>query len=313
MPSFYPENNTPFANDSETKILNKILDSLNVIPVKGQTAGGTVTPFLLNNDGSLNCGLSFSGNITVGTVQIDQATPHANEVVVKTAPLPTGAATEATLVSVLGKLITAPATSGKQDIGNSSLSSVDGKIVACNTGAVAVTSSVLPTGAATQATMANLEAKAATEATLASILAKLIAGPATEATLAALNAKITAMNSGATVIQSGAITNTPVAPSRVNSSAYEAARVVKASAGRLFNISGYNSGPAQFLQIHDAASLPAESEVPCAIFAIPSLASFSYEFELGIPCSTGIVVTNSSTGPTKTIGSANCFFTATYI
>lgn len=43
------------------------------------------------------------------------------------------------------------ATSAKQDTGNTSLSSIDGKITAVNTGAVVVSSSALPSGAATSA------------------------------------------------------------------------------------------------------------------------------------------------------------------
>ena len=43
------------------------------------------------------------------------------------------------------------ATAAKQDTGNTSLASIDGKITACNTGAVTVSSSALPTGAATAA------------------------------------------------------------------------------------------------------------------------------------------------------------------
>lgn len=43
------------------------------------------------------------------------------------------------------------ATSAKQDTGNTSLSSIDGKITAVNTGAVTVASSALPSGAATSA------------------------------------------------------------------------------------------------------------------------------------------------------------------
>lgn len=46
------------------------------------------------------------------------------------------------------------ATAAKQDTGNTSLASIDGKITACNTGAVVVSSSALPTGAATETTVA---------------------------------------------------------------------------------------------------------------------------------------------------------------
>lgn len=130
-------------------------------------------------------------------------------------PLPTGAATEATLLNVdthvvamsaklpatLGQkamaaslavviasdqsavpvsaaslpLPSGAATSAKQDTGNTSLSSIDGKITACNTGAVVVSSSALPSGAAT------------------------------EGTLSTLNGKVTACNTGAVVVSSSAL------------------------------------------------------------------------------------------------------------
>lgn len=48
-------------------------------------------------------------------------------------------------------LPTGAATSAKQDTGNTSLASIDGKITAVNTGAVVVSSSALPSGAATSA------------------------------------------------------------------------------------------------------------------------------------------------------------------
>lgn len=105
-----------------------------------------------------------------------------------------------------------------------------------------------------------------------------------------------------------------LAPQRASTTAYAASLVAKAEKGVLFNVRGYNSAAtAQFIQIHDAASLPADAAVPVAILTVPATSNFSIDFaDLGLRCVNGIVVCNSSTGPTKTIGAADCFITATY-
>jgi len=101
---------------------------------------------------------------------------------------------------------------------------------------------------------------------------------------------------------------------RANSTAYEASRIIKASGGILLSIMGYNSGPAQFIQLHDSATLPADTAVPEVVIAVPALSNFSIDVPVsGIPFTAGVLVCNSSTGPTKTIGSANCYFAAVYI
>jgi hypothetical protein len=94
-------------------------------------------------------------------------------------------------------------------------------------------------------------------------------------------------------------------------SAYAASLVISANPAVLKGITGYNSKTsAQFIQLHDAASLPADASVPAITFTVPAQSNFSLSFPEGRPFRTGIVICNSSTGATKTIGSADCWFDA---
>lgn len=105
------------------------------------------------------------------------------------------------------------------------------------------------------------------------------------------------------------------APSNVTSTALEASHVIKASAGVLFSITGYNSkASAQYIQIHNTTSVPADTAVPVLVFRVEGLSNFSISAtKFGRYFSTGITVCNSSTIATKTVGSADCWFDAQYI
>lgn len=102
----------------------------------------------------------------------------------------TGAVTQSgawviTDISGTISLPTGAATAARQDTGNTSLSSIDGKIVAVNTGAVVISSGSVTANAGT-----NLNTSAL----------------ALEATLSSLNGKVTTVNTGAVVVASGSIT-----------------------------------------------------------------------------------------------------------
>jgi hypothetical protein len=82
---------------------------------------------------------------------------------------------------------------------------------------------------------------------------------------------------------------------------------------RAYDIVGYNTkGSDQYIQIHDAAALPADGAVPIAVLAAPSGYQFSISWTTGRLFANGIVVCNSSTAATKTIGSADCLFDIVY-
>lgn len=104
-------------------------------------------------------------------------------------------------------------------------------------------------------------------------------------------------------------------PLNTRSNVYENARQVKSGPGYLFGISVYNSkGSGQFVQIFDSPVLPDEGAVPEVTYTVATVSNLAVQWlPLGRSFQRGIYLVNSSTGPTKTIGSADCFFDAQYI
>jgi hypothetical protein len=95
----------------------------------------------------------------------------------------------------------------------------------------------------------------------------------------------------------------------------ESSRLVKAGAGILYGIGGVNTkAAAQFVQVFDSLTLPADGAVPAFVMTVAASSNISVFWgDVGRFFQAGIFVCNSSTAATKTIGSADCFFDCQYI
>ena len=102
--------------------------------------------------------------------------------------------------------------------------------------------------------------------------------------------------------------------SQVKSTALETSHVISAGPAQLNRLDVFNSkGSAQFILVMNAATLPSDGAVALLYPPIPIAANqlLTLTFPKPLQASTGIVVSNSSTGTfTKTIGSADCVFFA---
>lgn len=98
----------------------------------------------------------------------------------------------------------------------------------------------------------------------------------------------------------------------VAQAALAADKIVLAAPGVIYGLSGYNSkASAQFIQIHDSATTPADTAVPIFDGTVAASANYNFDFGIhGLTCVNGIYTCNSSTAPAKTIGSADTQFFA---
>jgi hypothetical protein len=104
--------------------------------------------------------------------------------------------------------------------------------------------------------------------------------------------------------------------SNATSTAQAASLVIKATPGRLFKLTVWSDkASAQFIQLHNATSLPADTAVPVISLTVPADSNLIITLPevYGRYFSTGIVACNSSTQATKTISSADCWFDAQYL
>jgi len=97
--------------------------------------------------------------------------------------------------------------------------------------------------------------------------------------------------------------------SSADSVAYQKSIIVKAAPGVLNGFTGYNSGAAQFIQVHNALAVPANGAIPVIILLAAAQSNFYWDADdYGRWFTVGITMCNSSTGPTKTIGANDCWF-----
>jgi len=170
--------NTGLTNDRSVTVTKSV--------IAGETSagGGAFVNVKANPSGSLEVNsnqtthddLNANANIQVGDIDVSGANPVP--ISATSLPLPTGAATEATLASIDSKDFATQTTLAAL------LTELQLKADLTETQPVSATTLPLPTGAATEATLASINGKDfATQTTLASIDAKDFA---TQTTLAAL-------------------------------------------------------------------------------------------------------------------------------
>lgn len=140
----------------------------------------------------------------------------------------------------------------------------------------------------------------------------VVGGQTVEATAVALVA-----STGTPVSSSAALPVTytlgaNAAATRVNSTAFESGKVLKSSAGTLVTLQGYTTASSlQYLQIFDSTTVPSNGAVPIWFIPVVANSYFSLDVPLtGVPFTTGISVSNSSTISTKTAGGSNIWFMA---
>ena len=103
-------------------------------------------------------------------------------------------------------------------------------------------------------------------------------------------------------------------PRNKHSNGYAASIIANTGPGILYGFTVYNSNAsAQFVQVFDAATVPANAANPAVVFTVAATDQLAVEWVNGRSYLTGIVICNSSTGPTKTLGSADCYFDVQYI
>lgn len=108
--------------------------------------------------------------------------------------------------------------------------------------------------------------------------------------------------------------DTALEPLNHYSTALQASMVVKTGPGILYGITVTSTlGSPQYLMIFDATSLPADGAIPILAKSLPANDAVGFSWLPGRTFLVGIVVCNSTTNTSKTLGAANCLFDAQFV
>lgn len=102
------------------------------------------------------------------------------------------------------------------------------------------------------------------------------------------------------------------ADATANSAGLAALLQVTATRAKQFSITILNTGPDQWIQLHDSAATPSAAAVPKISLPVLSGNYLSIDFSGGRLFVNGIFVGNSTSAATYVAGAADCLIDATY-
>lgn len=94
----------------------------------------------------------------------------------------------------------------------------------------------------------------------------------------------------------------------------EKSAVVKTGPGILYGVTVTSTlASAQYFLLFDATTLPADGAIPILAKSIPANDAVGFSWLPGRTFLSGIIVCNSTTNTSKTLGAANCFFDCQFL
>ena len=98
------------------------------------------------------------------------------------------------------------------------------------------------------------------------------------------------------------------------SPALQASMVVKTGPGILYGVTVTNTlTSAQYVMIFDATAVPSDGAIPLLAKSVPGSDAVGFSWLPGRTFLTGIVICNSTTQTSKTLGLANCLFDCQFV